>query len=152
MDVLKDVLIEAGEIDRYFEDEVPVNLWRARKQKSPVPLFGLIEEEVQRPRGAPRPADISIEPVRGVNWVRVKKWPRGISTFDKPDVFKRGSWEYYKIPAGTKLPEGLVIVRDHWNNALKATHYTIAPAHDMPLKRFKDLLNSLASSLKIEVA
>jgi hypothetical protein len=75
-----------------------------------------------------------------------------VSTFDKPDVFKRGRWGYYRIPAGTVLPAGLVIVKDRFNRMLGATHYTIAPAHDMPLARFRALLNQLAAQLRNEVA
>jgi len=32
--VLKDVMIDAGQIDRYFEGKVPVNLWRGIKKKT----------------------------------------------------------------------------------------------------------------------
>lgn len=152
MDILKDVLIEAGEIDRYFDDMVPINVWRARNLKKNWPAFGLVEEEFRRSSGQVRRADVTIEVLNGVKWVRVRNRPRGISTFDKPDVFRKGSWEYYKIPAGTQLPEGLAIVRDFRNPVLDATHYAIAPAFDMPLKRFKDLLNVLAATLNIEVA
>lgn len=150
MDTLKDILIEADEIDRYFDEEVPVNLWRARKRKSVVPLFHLVEEEITRSTGQVRRPDITVEQVDGVKWVRVRERPRGISTFDKPDVFRRGDWEYYKIPQGTPIPDGLAIVRDRFNPTMNAVHDTIAPAFDMPLKRFKDLLNALAASLRSE--
>lgn len=57
---------------------------------------------------------------------------------------------YYRIPAGTALPFGLTIVltivRDEHNPKCDATHYTIAPAFDMPLARFKSLLNELAAN------
>lgn len=148
MDVLRDVLIEAHEIDRFFGDKVPVNLWRAKNlSKKNVGLFELVEEDQVRASGV-RPADITI--VNG--WVKVKFFPRGISTFDKSDVFKRGRWGYYKIPAGTTLPSGLVIVKDRYNKDLGATHYTIAPEHDMPLDIFKMLLNQLAAQLGNKVA
>jgi hypothetical protein len=146
-ETLKDILIEAGDIDRYFGDSVPIDLWRARKTAARTQLFDLVEEEAPRLRGAPRKPDITIEG----NWVRVRRAPRGISTFDRPNIFK-GSWTYYKIPAGTVLPAGLAIVRDHYNPAFDATHYTIAPAHDMPLPHFKMLLASLAQLLDKEVA
>lgn len=148
MEILKDILIEAGEIDRFYADRVPVNLWRARNlSKNKIGLYELVEEEQVRAGGV-RPADVTIEN----GWVKVKYFPRGISTFDKPDVFKRGKWEYYKIPAGTVLPSGLVVVKDRFNKTLGATHYTIAPAHDMPLTTFKMLLNHLAAQISHKVA
>ena len=59
---------------------------------------------------------------------------------------------YYKIPAGTELPTGLAIVRDSYNKNLEATHYTIAPAYDMPVMKFKRLLNRLARKAMKEIA
>ncbi len=59
-------------------------------------------------------------------------------------VFRGSSWQYYKIPQGTTLPAGLAIVRDGFNARIGATHYTLAPAEDMPLTQFKALLDNLA--------
>jgi hypothetical protein len=147
VEVLKDVLIETGEIARFFGNTVPVNLWRAKKLRDPKPLFALVEEEITRPRGAPRRPDITIDG----DWVRVRNRPRGISTFDQPNIFK-GKWEYFKLPAGTVLPEGLVVVKDNFNKAFGATHYTIAPERDMPLETFKCLLNELLGLVEKEQA
>ena len=148
VELLEDVLLEVGSIDRFFGRKIPVDLWRARKVKSKKPLFNLVETENERKRGAPRKPDITIEQGR----VLVRDRPRGISTFDKPNTFK-GQWEYYKLPAGTLLPKGLVIVRDSYNPVFQATHHTIAPEMDMSLTRFKLLLNQLASLVeKDEVA
>lgn len=103
-------------------------------------------------KGGPRPPDITIEDgENGEKWVRVKPSPRGASTFDKPNVFKGSGWEYYRIQAGTLLPVGLAIVRDHYNPRFQAVHYTIAPAYDMPLDAFKRLLQELAKGLIREV-
>lgn len=147
-ELLKDVLIELGCIERYFGNRAPVNLWRAKKVKAPIQeLFTLVESEVIRPRGAPRQPDITIEN----DWVKVRNRPRGISTFDKPDTFK-GKWEYFKIPAGTVLPEGLAIVKDSYNKAFGATHYTIAPDYDMSLTLFKKKLNDLLALITAENA
>ena len=71
-------------------------------------------------------------------------------TFDKPGVPTGKDWEYYKIPKGTTLPYGLAIVKDEYNTIFDATHYTIAPAFDMLLKRFKTLLNKLAQDIMRE--
>ena len=147
MNVLKDVLISKGEIDKYFEGKTPVNLWRAMNQRKNHHPFEFIEKPFKLSSGRPRPADIKIEKVGQEDWVRIKKRPRGISTFDKPGLPKGKDWEYYKIPAGTDLPYGLAIVKDEYNQQFDATHYTIAPAFDMPLSRFKMLLNQLAQEL-----
>ena len=147
-ELLKDVLIEVGGLERYFGNSVPVNLWRAKKSKLPISeLFSLVETEVIRSRGAPRQPDITIEN----EWVKVRHRPRGISTFDKPDTFK-GKWEYFKIPAGTVLPEGLAIVKDNYNKAFGATHYTIAPDRDMPLSLFRQKLSELINIVVLENA
>ena len=47
-----------------------------------------------------------------------------------------------------KLPNGLVLVKDKYNKALGATHYTIAPKYDMPVEVFRSLLNQLAARLQ----
>jgi hypothetical protein len=142
-EILKDILISAGDIDRYYEKS-PTNLWRAKRVTDRGTLFGLVEEDKVLSNGQPRPADISVYIRAGVKWVSCRPTPRGISTFDKPNVFKGSSWEYYKIPQGTVLPPGLAIIKDRFNARLGATHYTIAPAYDMPLSQFKNLLNQLA--------
>lgn len=147
IEILKDILIETGELKRYYGKEIPVNLWRAKKVRSPSPLFSIVEEEITRPRGAPRKPDITIKK----GWVKVRNRPRGISTFDKPNIFK-GHWEYFKLPAGTILPEGLVVVKDSYNSTFQATHYTIAPAQDMPLQIFKNILNQLLNLIEKENA
>ncbi len=148
VELLEDVLLESGSIDRFFGRKIPVDLWRAKKVKSKEPLFNLVETEVERKRGAPRRPDITIKNDR----VLVRDRPRGISTFDRPNTFK-GHWEYYKLPAGSLLPKGLVIVKDSYNPMFKATHHTIAPEMDMSLSRFKLLLNELTNMIeKDEVA
>ena len=149
IEVLKDIFILKGEIDKYYE-EAPVTLWRAKKKNGNGSIFELIEKDKMLSNGRPRPSDVRIESRNGMGWVYCKPVPRGISTFDKSNIFK-GKWEYYKIPQGTKLPLGLAIVKDKFNPRLKATHYTIAPARDMPLDYFKQLLNELALSCRKEV-
>ena len=150
-EVLKDILISTGDIDRYFE-ESPTNLWRAKKIKDKESLLGLVEDDKILSNGKVRPADITISLRNDTKWVLCKPAPRGISTFDRPDTFKGSSWEYYKIPKGTKLPTGLAIVKDNYNRRVDATHYTIAPAHDMPLSNFKLLLNQLAALIERKAA
>jgi len=143
MKVLKDVCIEAGQVDRYFEGQVPVALWRG-KRKGTKP-FDFVEEGFILSNGRPRPADITIRELAGTKWVFVQERPRGLSTFDKQGVPPGRDWEYYLIPAGTELPAGLAVVRDEYNTLYGATHYTIAPAHDMTLSQFKSLLSVFAN-------
>jgi len=149
-EVLKDIFISAGDIERYYEKS-PVNLWRAKKIKNRGTLFGLVEDDKVLSSGQVRPADITITVRNEVKWVSCRPSPRGISTFDKPNVFAGSSWEYYKIPKGTILPAGLAIVKDKYNRRVGAIHYTIAPTHDMPLSLFKSLLDRLAILVVREV-
>lgn len=151
MEILKDILITAGNIDKYYENS-PVNLWRAKRVNDSGSLFGLVEEDKVLSNGKVRPADITIRQKGGEYWVSCRPSPRGISTFDKPNVFKGNSWEYYKIPQGTQLPAGLAIVKDSFNSRMGSTHYTLAPAYDMPLAQFKRLLNQLATLIKRDAA
>lgn len=94
--------------------------------------------------GKVRKPDITIEK----GWVKVKHWPRGISTFDKPGVPKGKDWVHYMIPAGTPLPDGLAIVKDSYNETVMATHYTIAPAYDMTIEKFRTLLKQFSLSIQ----
>lgn len=153
MRLLKDVLIETGEIDKYFDGSAPVTLWRAKRKSQSGEIFELVEKPLFKAGGIPRPADIKIEKrADGQEWVSVEFFPRGISTFDKPKTFKGTGWEYYRIEAGIELPNGLTIVKDGYNRNYGAHHYTIAPAWDMPLSEFKALLRYFVTFLIKEVA
>ncbi|WP_444932558.1 Tse2 family ADP-ribosyltransferase toxin [Microbulbifer sp. JTAC008] len=149
---LKDVLIEKDQLDRFFDKSIPVDLWRALKKKSGQQPFDFVEKGFVLSNGRPRPADITIERRANEDWVCVKDRPRGLSTFDEKGVPKGNGWEYFKIPKGTKLPEGLAIVKDEYNSKFEATHYTIAPAFDMPISQFKSKLLQLAKQLIKEAA
>jgi hypothetical protein len=149
--ILKDLLIDQGEIDRYYDGHVPSDLWRAINRKQPAGLFDFVEEPYTLSNGRVRRADIRIVNRRGEKWVEVNERPRGVSTFDAPGVPVGKDWSYYRIPAGTVLPAGLCIVRDNFNPTYNATHHTIAPAYEMPLNTFKQLLSKLASSVIKEV-
>lgn len=54
-------------------------------------------------------------------------------------------------PERDPIATRVAIVRDEFNTNYQATHYTIAPAFDMPLSRFKLLLNRLAQLILKEV-
>lgn len=150
--VLRDIYLDADKIESYFDDVVPVDLWRAKRKGADQDIFHLVEEKFMLSSGRPRDADITIEPRDDVPWVHVDTAPRGISTWDRSGTFKGKAWEYFRIPAGTELPEGLAVTKDYFNPRVNAWHYTIAPARDMPLQIFKDLLRRLAAKLIKEVA
>ena len=145
--LLKDVLISKGKLESYFEGAVPTTLWRALNRKSNQNVFDFIEQPMMLSNGRPRPADIKIESRSGVKWVCIKDRPRGLSTFDQHGLPEGKDWEYYKIPKGTVLPDGIAVVKDEYSSRFGATHYTIAPAYDMPLHQFKSKLAQLAAKL-----
>ncbi|GAA5217369.1 hypothetical protein ACFSJ3_18015 [Corallincola platygyrae] len=145
--LLKDILLDKGQIHKYYEGRVPLNLWRGLNVRKNMGLFELIEDTFMLSNGRPRPADITISGSGANAKVMVKDSPRGISTFDKPGIPQGPNWEHYRIPSGTPLPRGLAIVKDQYNPRVGAYHYTIAPAYDMPLAKFKVLLSQLAKSV-----
>lgn len=102
-EVLRDIFIAAGDVDRYYE-AAPVNLWRARRTKPAGTVFGLIEEDMVLSNGQIRPADITIEMQDGVKWVRCRPSPRGLSTFDAANVFKGNSWSTTASPRAPSFP------------------------------------------------
>ncbi|HEX7896772.1 MAG TPA: hypothetical protein VF950_03375 [Planctomycetota bacterium] len=151
MDILKDVLLDAGLVENYFDVKVPVNLWRAWNSKETAHPMDLVEKAFSRGNGMVRAADIEIKPVNGDPWVFVKYRPRGASAFDRPRAFKGSHWRYFLLPAGTELPPGLAIVKDEYYQRYRATHYTLAPARDMPLATFRELLRQLFEKMVKEV-
>lgn len=108
IEILKDVLIAAGDIDRYYE-QAPVNLWRARRRSDTGTVFALIEEEKVLSSGQPRPADITIFVRDGVKWVSCEFVPRGISTFDKPVCSAGVPGSTTRFRRGPRCPRGLLL-------------------------------------------
>ena len=145
---LRNILLNAGKINAYFEGRTPTHLWRALNTKNGLALFDLALEDLVRPDSSVRKADVRV--LNGL--VQLDYAPRGISTFDRSAIFKGKNWSYYLIPKGTELPYGLVVVQDHFNPMYGATHYTIAPMWEMPLPQFQLLLNQLVCAVIKESA
>jgi hypothetical protein len=62
----------------------------------------------------------------------------GISVFSTFDPRKKNLW---KIPKGTPLPEGVILVEDKRSG--HENHYMLAPASNMRLSAFLDLLDQI---------
>jgi hypothetical protein len=148
--ILRDIMVQQGKLESYFDLKVPVSLWRAQDTRLNRHPMGLIEEPFLLPNGKARKADIIVETRGGEPWILIENAPRGLSTFDKPNAFKGDQWKYFMIPAGTPLPEGLTVIKDAYYDRYQATHYTLAPARDMPLKTFRTLLLQLFAAMSRE--
>ncbi len=59
--LLKDILIGKDKLDSFFDEHVPVDLWRAVNKKSNNSVFDFIETGFVLSNGRPHPADITIE-------------------------------------------------------------------------------------------
>lgn len=70
--------------------------------------------------------------------------PKGMSTFSDPDQANL-TGHYYRLPAGTPLPQGLGITADGRNvgGTQPPTHHTIYPTEEMLPERFIRLLKDL---------
>jgi len=96
----------------------------------------------------PKEGTIDIEiyekEVNGEKMIYVDSTSGGISTFDAPLPSKNKKVRWWKIPAGTIIPHGLSITKDHTIESINITHYTIRPLNDMPLTEYEKLLHILA--------
>lgn len=106
--------------------------------------FYLVPEEVFRlgnsnsPRlSNVRPRDVDTMKINGV--VVVIANGKGISVFDKEGIMRSpmSGW-VWRFSPNTPLPIGLKLVKD------KAHHFSIAPARNMPVDKYKGLLEELA--------
>ncbi|MFZ4964985.1 hypothetical protein ACL9RJ_12015 [Pseudomonas sp. Mn2068] len=141
------ILVPKDQVDRFFFGEIPTNLWRALRSDSPLPLLAPVEKGYMMDNRQYRRPDITVETVENKEWVIIHPTkPEGTSTFDRSQTFKGKRWDYYRLPEGTKIPDGLVIVKDGYNESFEATHYTIAPVRSMLLSTYKRLLADLAQS------
>jgi hypothetical protein len=75
----------------------------------------------------------------------------GTSLSDQEGLFGYKNWDYVVIPAGTVVPEELIITKDHYIAKKKSWHYPISPNFDMPVIKFLDALDQLAVNAKLKL-
>lgn len=146
---IEQLLISKGELERIYTGISSLYLWRAVHKSSITsnPLYPDFENREIRP-GITRPADIKTREIGGIIHVEAKLG-KGVSLFDRVNVFGSGRWTYFEIPKGTVIPSGLIITKDGFNLEFNATHYTISPNYTMPKKKFIELLDRLAKNARL---
>ncbi len=105
--------------------------------------FYIVPEDVFRLGNADNPRMSHVRP-RDVDWTEVNGIlviianNRGISVFDAEGITRStmSGW-IWKFSPGIQLPQGLKLVHD------KPHHYCIAPTANMPLDKYKGLLEEL---------
>jgi hypothetical protein len=105
--------------------------------------FYIVPEEVFRLGNATSPRLSNVRP-SDVDWTKINEIivvvanNRGISLFDKDEIAKRNmsGWVWQFNP-NTPMPHGLKLVNDYQG------HYTIAPVDNMPMDKYKGLLEEL---------
>lgn len=143
-------LIEKRELGELFDSDydLNINLWRGQKpNERGNPLLYPILKTFKLSNGRTRKPDIKTYPKNGELWIDSNSG--GVSLFDVLGVPNR-KWDYYRLPAGAKIPDGLAITKDQFNQVHQATHYSIKAKWDMPLTRFLMLLDELAAQLVVE--
>lgn len=143
--------IQKRELGELFDSSyvLDVNLWRGQKPgERGNPICYPILKSFLLSNGRTREPDILTYDVHGELWVKATSG--GVSLFDVLGVPVR-RWDYYRLEAGTPIPVGLVITRDSFNKRFEATHYSVRPNWDMPLKKFLMLLDELAAKFVKEV-
>ena len=142
--------IRKRELSELFDSSysLDVNLWRGQKRdQRGAPALYPILKSFKLSNGKTRKADIDTYTRGGELWVKCTSG--GVSLFDVMGVpVKR--WDYYRIPKGVKIPQGLVITKDKYNDSYNATHYSIRPHWDMPVSKFCMLLDELTKELIYE--
>ncbi len=140
--------VEKRKLNALFDYQTPLNtaIYRGqRPQDRGKPILYPILKAFKLSNGRTRDPDMVTYAKNGVEWVDSTKG--GISLFDVLGM-PVASWDYYKLDGETKIPQGLVIVRDSEKQGNNPVHYSIRPHWDMPLTRFCMLLDDLTLELK----
>lgn len=118
-----------------YLDITPVDLWRCGTQQSP---------SLDKVRTVGKPPLFRVD-IQVASSGMIGPNGGGISVFDNVNpALTRGYW--WKIPAGTRIPDGLYVRKDRSHAMKDIIHYTICPATVMTLQHFQGLL--LAFSIK----
>lgn len=72
----------------------------------------------------------------------------GMSTFDGRNPRLKGQW--WKIPAGTRLPDTIQVCKDETDRRSGITHYSLRPTRLMTLLVYAEGLRELAKSAEKE--
>lgn len=152
---LEEIIIARGDIEKVYRAEISVTLWRALRRvetsASSNPLHPDVELRVL-PNGDIRNPDIEtyIDKATGHRMVRAEEG-KGTSVVDAPGIFGHTGWDYVTIPAGTFIPDELIITKDHYMPRKKCWHYSISPNYDMPEWQYLNALDKLAMNAGIKL-
>jgi|SRR5690606_18074239 len=84
-----------------------------------------------------RSRDVDTIEINGITVIRANG--KGISVFDRTGINESPMTGWvWRFPPNTQPPVGLKLVQD------KPHHYCIAPAHNMPVDKYKGLLEEMA--------
>ncbi|WDE09117.1 hypothetical protein SG34_030590 [Thalassomonas viridans] len=154
MITLEEIIIARGDIEKVYKSNISLTLWRAvhKSAKGNItnPLYPDLKER-ELANGRIRAADVATyRDAKGVLYVKSEE-SRGTSLSDIRAIFGLKSWDYVVIPAKTRIPEKLIITKDHFVAAKKAWHYSISPNFDMPVDDFLAALDELAVNARIKL-
>ena len=110
---------------------VPVDLFRMGNASGP-----------RLDKVRPQDVDFVDEKLANGQVVRMVHPRGGISTFDGVNPRLPGKW--WRIPAGTMLPDTIRVIRDQRDPRTQITHYSLRPARYMTLLEFVGGLQVLA--------
>ena len=151
-DEMREIYVAASLSDRFWDTTTPTALWRAQKKTD----FDAGEMALQpHPGSETRLSDVKVVERDNQLFVLgcrcIKGDYRGVSTFDmKVTWFGSKTTKHFKIPADTRIPEGLAVTKDH-KNPQGAYHYTIAPKDEMPIALFLQQLKTMCQRATLEL-
>lgn len=90
----------------------------------------------------PSAVDVVEETMPNGETIRMVHPRGGISTFDGINRRLPGKW--WRIPAGTAVPDSIRVVRDRRDPVSQLTHYSLRPTRYMTLLEFVSGLQNLA--------
>lgn len=151
MITLEDILISRGEVEKIYRGKSTLHFWRGLNANDDRdnPLYPDLTQRVL-PSGNIRDPDVDRVLMNGV-WYVKSQLGKGTSLVDKVGIFGYKKWEYLVIPAGTIIPKGLIITKDHYMQNKRCWHYSISPNHDMPEMSYFKTLDELAINAGISI-